>query len=109
MVHKNSECNARCWYAKSHPRFCKCECGGKNHGHGMKGEEMVRIEKVFPPCTPVRGTKGRCLFTARSKGETFLFKGEIRLVTEHNGVEYAMPLDEIEKADGITNEASSGV
>lgn len=109
MAHKNSECNARCWYAKSHPRSCRCACGGKNHGEGMMGEEMIRIEKSFPPCTPVRMKWKEHTQEAISTGETFLFRGEIRLGVASRNIEYWWPLSQIEKIDDITNEASSGV
>lgn len=92
-------CNSRCWYSTS--KKCECSCGGKNHGQGMKGEEMVRVEKAFPPCTPVRFGLFNKKGFGRSLGRTFLFEGEIRLEVAAYGVQYALPLDELEKIDEI--------
>lgn len=91
-------CNERCWCSTS--TQCKCSCGGKNHGEGMMRKEMIKIEKSFPPCTPVRMIWKKHTKQAISLGETFLFKGEIRLGVTSQNLEYWWPLSQIEKVNG---------
>ena len=83
-MHKNAKCGQRCWYAKSDPKFCKCSCGGMNHGQGLVGEEMAKIQQEYPPCTPVRVNflwKDVYLrFT--SSGKTVFKEGEIYLCVQ---------------------------
>lgn len=95
-------CGPKCWNSVNDK--CKCSCGGKNHGKGDKGEEMVATEKSFPPCTPVRfkwyyhGRKDIWSEkTGRSLGQTFLLKGKVRLGAACNGIDYWCAPDDLKK------------
>lgn len=42
LIHALSDitCGENCWHAKE--EICRCECGGKNHGIALRGENGVR-------------------------------------------------------------------
>lgn len=100
MVGKG-RCDKRCWYAKSSPLKCRCSCGGMNHGHGMFGAEMAKIQMKYPPCTPVRIKKnGKPHFTGISTSETFVFAGEIFLGVQSGDLTHYVLPETIEKIYG---------
>ena len=62
------KCNARCYDAKKVQEYCKCPCGGSNHGVGLAQAQLNTEARkgdwtlVFPPPVHVEADEQGELF-----------------------------------------------